>query len=220
MITDIVILLIIVVLAYIGWRRGLVMTVISFAMTLISLAVVWFLMGPATRLLENAPFLKPISDNITEKIVDPMQSAGNSIADAVGSLGLPAVAEELLIDKVSQNGDSVAVWQELSGTLFRMVLSAGLFLLLFSVVMILVIVIGNRLTGMLDHLPLLGLANRLAGLLVSLLLCLVVIHAIIYDAALISPVFPAVTDWIKGSAVLSWFYESEMWQGLLDTIFS
>lgn len=220
MITDIIILIIIVVMAWTGWRRGLLMSVLSFAMTLISLAAVWFLIGPASRLLEKLPLLEPLAAKIDDALIGPMQTAGGSVAEAVADLGLPPLAESLLTDRFTDTVTNETAWQELSALVFRMTLSAGLFLLLFVIVMVLVILIGSKLTKLMDHLPLLGTANRFAGLLINLLLIILVIHAIIYAAALLSPLWPAAGDLVQNSRILSWFYETELWQGLLDTIFS
>lgn len=220
MITDIIILILIVVMAWTGWRRGLLMSVLSFAMTLISLAAVWFLIGPASKLLEKLTVLDPLAEKIDEALIAPLQTAGGSVSEAVATLGLPPLAEELLTDRFNSSSLNETAWQELSALIFRMTLSAGLFLLLFVVVMILVIVIGSKLTYLMDRLPLIGAANRFAGLLINLLLIILVIHAIIYAAALLSPLWPAAGELVQNSLVLSWFYESELWQGLLDTIFS
>lgn len=220
MITDIIILIIIVVMAWTGWRRGLLMSVLSFAMTLISLAAVWFIIGPASRLLEKLPLLEPLAAKIDETLIAPLQTAGGSASEAVATLGLPPLAQALLTDKFTTDIVNEAAWQGLSALIFRMTLSAGLFLFLFVIVMILVIVIGSKLTYLMDKLPLIGAANRFAGLLINLLLIILVIHAIIYAAALLSPLWPAAGELVQNSRILSWFYESELWQGLLDTIFS
>src|SRR5690554_226058 len=131
MITDIIILILIVIMAWTGWRRGLLMSVLSFAMTLISLAAVWFLMGPASRLLEKLPLLEPLAAKIDDALIGPMQTAGGSVAEAVADLGLPPLAESLLTDRFTDTVTNETAWQELSALVFRMTLSAGLFLLLF-----------------------------------------------------------------------------------------
>ncbi len=220
MITDILILILIVIMAWIGWRRGLLMSVLSFAMTLISLAIVWFLMGPVSRIVEDQPILQPLAEKIDDAIVLPLQAAGGTVADSVSSLGLPPLAQSLLTDRFQNGVANEAAWQELSALIFRMTISAGIFLLLFVLAMIVVILIGSKLTRLMDHLPLLGTANRFAGLLINLLIVILVIHAIIYAAALLSPLWPDAGDLVQNSIILSWFYESELWQGLLDTIFS
>lgn len=220
MITDIIILILVVIMAWTGWRRGLLMSVLSFAMTLISLAAVWLLIGPASRLLEKLPLLDPLAEKIDEALILPLQTAGGSVSDAVSSLNLPPLAEALLTDRFKSGIANEAAWQELSSLAFRMTLSAGVFLLLFVIVMILVILIGSKLTRLMDNLPILGAANRFAGMLINLLLIILVIHAVIYAATLLSPLWPVSGDFVQNSRILTWFYESELWQGLLDTIFS
>ena len=220
MIIDLIILIFLIVMILVGWHRGLLLTLANLAATVFSLVLTWLLLDPVINLLESAPFMTPFADQITRRLVEPLQATSGSIRAAVGTLTLPPVLENLLLTKIPNPDSSVPQsWTDLSGQLFRFTLTAIVFILLFLAISFLIFWVSRALTKTMDKIPLIGFANHLGGLIGGLAFGLVIVHVLLLLCGLLAPWLTDLNKWLSGSILVNWFYEVNLLQRIMDTIY-
>lgn len=220
MVVDLIILVFLIVMILVGWHRGLLVTLAKLVATILSLVLTWLLLDPVINLLESAPFMTPFADQVTRRLVEPLQATSGSIRDAVGTLTLPPILEDLLLAKIPDPDSSVPQsWTDLSGQLFRFTLTAIVFILLFMIISFLIFWISRTLTKTMDKLPLIGFANHLGGLIGGLAFGLLIIHIALLLCGLLAPWLTDLNKWLSGSILVNWFYEVNLLQRIMDTIY-
>lgn len=220
MIVDLIILSFVILMVVSGWKQGLLLTIARLAATLLSLLAAWFLVIPLTRVLEEAPFLSPLARQMDNRLIVPMREAGNSLFEAILEMNLPRPLDIFFTGRFASQDNSLLQWTELSAAFFRLVLTGGLILLLFSLLILILFRIIRSTSQMVNALPLAGTINRLGGIAASLLLSLLALHITLLVIILVIPLFPELGRLIEQSMILRWFLEARLWHNLLDTIFS
>jgi uncharacterized membrane protein required for colicin V production len=221
MITDIIIIGFAIIIVFNGWRHGLLLTLLNLAVAMFSFLAAWLLMVPAAGLIEKAPFLSPLAVQIENRLLEPVQKSGSSLMESIAGLNLPEPLETLLIRRFpDSNGSFSDMWQEISASVFKTAVTAGIFILIFTILLIILYAIARKLSGLVNYIPLLGTANRMAGAIASLIILAAVLHIVLLALALVIPVFPSLEKLTEQSFIVNWFYDSESWHVLLDIIFS
>lgn len=221
MITDFIILAFALIIIFSGWRQGLLLTLLNLAVAMFSFLAAWILMVPAAGVLEKAPFLSPLAVQIENRLLEPVQKSGSSLLESIENLNLPQPLESLLIKRFPDSGGSFSeLWQEISESVFRTAVTAGIFIIIFIVLLIILYAIARKLSGFANYIPVLGTANRFGGAVASLIIFIAVLNIVLLSLALVIPIFPSLENLLENSFIVNWFYESEYWHNLLDIIFS
>lgn len=193
---DVVILIILVIAAWMGYAKGLIRSLIGLAGGLVSLLGTFILAKPlASALAKPLGVVAKISEKVQALIPMPEDLEGvRASIDGVAALyeflnnsHLPKGLEEGILNGVSDQiyhlGEGAfltmaeAVAQVIAAYIWQGIVFAVLWLILSVAV-----VWGSRLMlGILHRIPLIGTIDRVAGALVFLLLfCLIL--AVLYDA--------------------------------------
>ena len=193
---DIVVLAIFAVLAFLGFQRGFISSLIGFVGNIAALFLAWLLKGKAAAALDAQFQLIEKFGQSLAKIIPMPEDIGGRLAsfDALGSFytwlestPLPQSVRSQLINSMQENINSLAQAQyaTLLDTFAQVVASyllLGLtFLGLWLILGILINVVSKFLVSFVHHTPIIGTLDRLGGVAVNLVLAAVVL-SVLYGA--------------------------------------
>lgn len=221
MIADFIILILVLITIYSGWRRGLLFALFNLVFAIFSFVIAWLLMVPAARLIGRAPFLSPLAVQIGNRLLEPVLKSSNSLLENIINLNLPEPLKIFLVKRFPENSGSFSeLWQDISASVFRTAVTAGIFIVFFTLLFVFVHAMIRKLSGIANHIPVLGTANRVGGVLVNLVIFFVILNVLLFALAFVVPVSSSLENLLDKSYIVHWFYESEFWHKFLDIIFS
>lgn len=207
MLADLILIAIILINALIGFRRGLIDMLGRLLIFLVSLVLTLLLVSPLAAWLAGRPALEPLARKFADSILEPLRDTAPDIAAVVASFKLPPILENMLQEQMAgHSGDFSETFPALSASIFRFALVAALFVLFFALITILIHIISRSLTRVSDKVPVLGTANRLAGLATGSAFGLLQVVILLLLAGLTAAYFPAIGDFIENSRIAEFFY--------------
>lgn len=217
---DLILLAFFLIAALIGWRQGFFIILGRLLVLGVSLGLTFLVLTPLSLLLAWLPFLQGWAAALNEKVVRPLLPVAGSLRDAILSLPLPAVLQQILLSQFPAPDNPLSqLWPDLSQRLFRTALSALVFLMVLVAVSLVIRLAMNALTESLDHLPLLGTVNHLGGLAAGLAYALLLLLIALLLAGLVSPYFPGLVNWLQRSAILRTLYSVNFLYTIMSLFF-
>ncbi len=211
MLIDILIVLLVILNVITGYRRGLINMVGRLAVIVVSLFLTLLMLSPFSSWLSERPFMQPMEERISQPILEPLRTSDGDISSVIEGMNLPEAIERLLIEQMPEpDTDFTQAYPAFSAALFRLALMAAVFIFAFAVLTIGIHLLTRSLTAVSDKVPLLGLTNRLAGLVIGLAFALLQLTVLTVVLGLLSPYFPAVSHLISRSAILDWVYSTDL----------
>ncbi len=211
MLTDIIIVLLVILNAISGYRRGLFNMLGRLAVILVSLILTLLMLSPFSSWLSERPFMQPLEERISQPILEPLRTSEDNIGSVIENMNLPDAIEMLLMEQIpEQDEDFTQAYPEFSAALFRLALMAAVFIFAFAVLAIGIHLLTRSLTAVTDKVPLLGLTNRLAGLAVGLAFAGLQLTVLVVVLGLLSPYSATVSHLISRSAFLDWVYSTDL----------
>ncbi|HHW93529.1 MAG TPA: CvpA family protein [Clostridiaceae bacterium] len=214
---DVLIVLILLLFAWLGYRRGLLLTAVSFVSSLISILIAFLLVRPISRWLLNLGLFSGAMKDFSDKIHESAGSYPASIAPILEKLGMPESWTRRILQTPSTTGEAVidravtSVWQ--------LILSALVLVVVFLIIKLVLGLIARLLTPTLNGIPVIGWLNRSGGLVLGLawgIFTLWIVMMVLTSFSLMS--FP-IRHFIDGSKILAFISEKDIFRSLLDTIF-
>ena len=208
MLLDIIIAIIILINLLLGLKRGLLVMLGRLALLVLVVAITLILAGPLTDVLVKAPFLAPVSDKISQAVLEPLRDSAANIGMAIESFGIPKMLADLLQSMLPTPDNSVAqAFPQFSEALFKFFLQALVFILMFVIVVVVISLLTRMLTRAADKIAVVGTGNRLGGMLLGVLIGLFQASLILLFLGFLSPVWSTAASWISDSWAASRFYE-------------
>lgn len=198
-------------LVIVGLRDGFFEIVGRLLTTIVSLIATLLLIGPATRIINGIPFVSSLALKLSDGILAPLRKSMASIPEVIAGFNLPPLLEKLMMAELSTADPAGSVqFDNLAVLIARFTIKALLFLLLFATIAILIRMLTRFLTKLVDELPLIGLANRIAGLAAGLAYGLVLVSVFLLLIALAAPYFPKVIAAINSTFLLDYLYRNNL----------
>ena len=175
---DIAVIALIAVFAFIGYRKGLVKTLLNFAGVFIALIAAFYIASPLFSFVFDTFFSDRIHNGVNKAIVN---SAADTVTGAVaavpdyikkGAKALDINIEKVISDSDPESGVSFAedvaetITQKVARPIVTRLLAIILFIILFVLLRVLIKVIANAL-NLVARLPGLNLANRTLGAVIG-----------------------------------------------------
>lgn len=175
---DIAVIALIAVFAFIGYRKGLVKTLLNFAGVFIALIAAFYIASPLSSFVFDTFFIDRIHNGVNKAIVN---SAADTVTGAVaavpdyikkGAKALDINVEKVISDSDPESGVSFAedvaetITQKVARPVVTRLLAIILFIILFVLLRVLIKVIANAL-NLVARLPGLNLANRTLGAVIG-----------------------------------------------------
>lgn len=208
---DGILLAFLLVLLLLGLRDGFFEMLGRLLTTIVSLIVTLLLIGPATRIINGIPFISNLAMRLSDGILAPLRKSVAGIPEIIAGFHLPPFLEKLMVAELSTSSPAGSVrYENLSALIARFTLTALLFLLIFAATAILIRSLAHFLTRLVNELPILGLANRLAGGAAGLVYGLVLVSIVLLLLALAAPVFPRVIAAVEDTFLLDILYRQNL----------
>lgn len=206
-VVDLVMAGILLAAALIGFKRGLLNMLGQLFLLLLPLAAAIMMLGPTSAWLTRLPFLAGLRDRLAEPVLTPLLDSVTTAQEAIETFLLPPLLAVWLKTRLPDPASNLGgVLPEMGTVLFQYVLTGLAFLILFIVISLAVRAAASLLTRFSDGLSVLGLANRLGGLVVGLLTGGVLLAVLLLLAAVAAPWLPGLASLIDQSTVAGYFY--------------
>jgi len=223
---DYTIVIIIALFGLKGYIKGLINSVFSLAGYLIGILLAYLFSPKVTLLAMKKTKLGDAIANKLNEVIPAVSLIGNmnipdneaqsavSIMDKIPELK-NAIAENSMLKQLLSLTNTAAETGDLySGTVVTVndlivfnILKIIAFIVLFILVKLLVVIIGKIITGVLSSTPVLGTANRTAGMFIGFAIGIIICNVIFVIAI---PIFGSINiikvpETYMNSIVLSWF---------------
>ena len=156
MIYDIILVLFVIAMAYLGKRRGLIKTLVGFLSSVIASVLSYILTPYAVKMLKPTPFYKNLVSGLADKITPDKINESSALP-------------ENLSEAVKGAGDKA------SSVLAEHIAAIVIGIAVFFIIIVLLKVLAALLSGVFK-LPVLKQANSLGGFIFGFLLSLVLVY--------------------------------------------
>ncbi|MBQ9827646.1 MAG: CvpA family protein [Lachnospiraceae bacterium] len=202
---------------YIGFRKGLLLTVYSAGAMLIAIALAYILMPYGTKLLKQTGIYDVVYEKVNDAVNDVMGSGDTDNkgeqAEAIDSMEVPGYTKDVLHDnnnsKVYDMMESTGFRDYVDNSVTIMIMNAISALIIFLVIFIIIRIIGMFLKFLRD-VPIIHGVDRTGGMLLGFLRGMLILWIACVVIAMI-PTTPAgkyIFDQIEKSSVLTWIYDN------------
>ncbi|MBR0085061.1 MAG: CvpA family protein [Lachnospiraceae bacterium] len=212
----IIVLAIIGINMFIGWRRGFIKMIFRLIFVGAAIMLTIWLMPYGTKLLQKTPIYSTISDkiesNIDEKVPSAIDSKVSEQIEAINDLNLP----DFLKNKLIENNNATT-YEELgvnkfssyvAGYLTNLIMNAisAIFIFVLSCIILLMI---EHVLNAVAHLPVLRGFNKGAGLLLGIVVGLffVWVLGLVVTAIAGTSIGAQISAQINENSMLTWLYE-------------
>ena len=161
----VVVMIFIVVMAFVGWRKGFVKMALS-ALSVVLAIILMCVFGSMIR--DGVKNHTNIDEKLTNKIVQIINDhteIGDKTEDVIDKLHLPAIISDKLKDSA---GNITGNTRSVAAKLANMIVSIMVYVVLFIVILILEAIL-VKLMDLITKLPVIHQMNGLLGMVVSLL---------------------------------------------------
>lgn len=197
-----------------GWHKGLARTAVTMLSCIIALILTWQLYGYVADFLRVVGLQDRLAAGFQVNIEAPAAPGVTEAAAYVDGLFLPEALKSSIIGNNNYEAYmalGVSTFNEYVGVfLANIVVNAVALLAVFLISFILLRLVGRSLS-LVNHIPLIGLANRVLGMLASGVIGYFVIQLVMFVFTMMATgqnVFASLVLGIENSSVAVWFYHS------------
>lgn len=214
---DLIVILILVIFAVIGYKRGLIRSVITLCSSIVALVLSFVVYPAINMMLKLTPMYTSIYEGVFKKIeaIDfgkGIQSQGNAIVENITWL------PEFLTMQI-KNNNNTAMYELLGVKTIQEYISIYIANMIVSMIAILItwfllkVILGavlRMLGGIIEHLPVISSFNHGSGLIFGLLKGIVTISVIglIIPLFITLPAFQNISQSIEASILTKWMYDN------------
>ena len=197
-----------------GWKKGLVQTLVSMLSWVLAIVAAWQLYGFVADFLRTIGIQDKLALSFGPSLEVPVSPGVTEAAQYIESLFLPDALKSSMIG--NNNYEAYAAlgvnsFAEYVGVfLANMVVNAIAFLLVLIAAYILLRVLCKCLT-ILNHIPLIGTANQLLGLVSGAIVGYCVIQVVMFIFTMLATgqnIFATMVMGMEEGTVAAWFYHS------------
>lgn len=196
MIIDIIVIAIIALSAFLGYKKGLVSILVSFAGMIIAIVLAFILQGPVADFLYNTPIGSSIEQGVTKVIEENVQQENNNDNENFITKILNSKENSQDINKAAES---------LTKYILKGISFVGILILVFIICYILQMVL-----NLVFDLPLLNSVNRLGGIGLNIIKTLIKLWVLLAIISFISaiPIVKPVVDVINDSMLVKLLYDN------------
>ena len=215
MIIDIILIALIALGVFFGYKKGLVGILIGVASLILSIILAFVLQGPVSEYLYSTPVGTSIESKVTEFVNDTLSSENNENVDSEDN----TKKENDFFSKVIQDArNSEDTVKEASKNITMFILKGITFIGIFILVRIICYILQMILNIVFD-LPILHSVNKFGGMAINLVATLLKLWILLAAIQLISSVVAIdfITDLINQSYLTKLLYENNILLNILQT---
>lgn len=205
MILDIVLIAIVLLGAFIGYKRGFVKVIVKLSTFVLAIIVAFLLKNSVSEFIgESLGFNNTISSSIENKLGDLSKSEKEDANIPI----LEKTINEISKSAEEKKSEMITSWSNKIATFIVRGIS---FIAIFVVVSILMGIIGLIL-GTVVQLPVLNTLNGAIGAGIEVIIIMLWVLIILAIVSFISPLgaLSVVTDYINDSCITKWLYENNI----------
>ena len=223
-IADIVVILVILLFAYLGYRRGLLLGIYSIGAYFIAIFLGFVLRKPVVAFINKTPLPDKLYNNIYNRLLEYNTSkAGEGVVsskDYIESLKLPSLIENFLKKNIA-GGQSAfeSLAESISAKVTGFIITVLAFLVTFVIVLILMLIL-KRIFKTARELPVIKQVDSLGGILLGalegiLIVCIAVLFVYLFSSR---ESFAPVLESIEESKIAYFFFEKNFLAGILSRL--
>ena len=215
MIIDIIIIALIALGVFFGYKKGLVGILIGVASLILSIIVAFVLQGPVSEYLYSTPVGTSIESKVTEFVNDTLSSENNENVDSEDNTKKENDFFSKVIQDATNSEDTV---KEASKNITMFILKGITFIGIFILVRIICYILQMILNVVFD-LPILHSVNKFGGMAINLVATLLKLWILLAAIQLISSVVAIdfIINLINQSYLTKLLYENNILLNILQT---
>ena len=197
-----------------GWRKGLARTLVTMLSFVLAILLAWRLYGYVADFMRTLGLQEKIAEALGVGSQVPMQPGITEATSYIEGLFLPEALKKSMIGNNNYEAYAalgVETFRDYVGVfLANIVVNAIALLVVFVGSFILLKLLGRGLS-IVNHIPLIGLANRLLGMVASGVIGYFVIQLVMFVFTMMATgqnVFAGIVRAIEESSVAVWFYDT------------
>ncbi len=197
-----------------GWRKGLARTLVTMLSCIFAILLAWRLYGYVADFLRMIGLQDKIAEVFGANSQAPMQLGITEATSYIESLFLPKALKTSMIGNNNYEAYAalgVETFRDYVGVfLANIVVNAVALLTVFVGAFILLKLFGRSLS-IVNHIPLIGLANRIMGMVANGVIGYIVIQLVMFVFTMMATgqnVFAGIVQAIEDSTVAVWFYHA------------
>ena len=214
---DLIVILILIIFAIIGYKRGLIQSIITLCSSIVALVLSFIVYPIINMLLKLTPLYTSIYEGVFKKVegIDfgkGIQSQGNAIIENITWL------PKFLTMQIKNNNNTAmyellgvkTIQEYVSMYIANMIISMLAILITWFLLKVILVAVLRMLGSIIEHLPIISSFNHGGGLLFGLvkgILTLSVIGLII-PLFITLPVFQDISQSIESSGLTKWMYDN------------
>lgn len=207
MILDIIVLVLIITGAIIGYKKGLVGIMVGLVSMILAIILSLILQGPIADALYNNTGMGKV---IEQTVYNNLNSANNKEKEA-------NAGENIIIDNITNKATESLTSEQTAKTVTMFVLKGISFVIIFIIVTIICRILQSVL-NLVFNLPVLDIVNNFGGLGVGVIKALLKIYIVLAIISFIAPmnIIDPVIDMINTSTVTKILYQNNLFVSLLS----
>lgn len=215
MIIDIILIALIVLGVFFGYKKGMVGILVGVASLILSIILAFVLQGPVSEYLYSTPVGTSIESKVTEFVNDTLSSESNENADSEDNTKKENDFFSKVIQDATNSEDTV---KEASKNITMFILKGITFIGIFILVRIICYILQMILNVVFD-LPILHSVNKFGGMAINLVATLLKLWILLAAIQLISSVVAIdfITNLINQSYLTKLLYENNILLNILQT---
>ena len=215
MIIDIIIIALIALGVFFGYKKGLVGILIGVASLILSIILAFVLQGPVSEYLYSTPVGTSIESKVTEFVNDTLSSENNENVDSEDNTKKENDFFSKVIQDATNSEDTV---KEASKNITMFILKGITFIGIFILVRIICYILQMILNVVFD-LPILHSVNKFGGMAINLVATLLKLWILLAAIQLISSVVAIdfIINLINQSCLTKLLYENNILLNILQT---
>lgn len=215
MIIDIILIALIALGVFFGYKKGLVGILIGVASLILSIILAFVLQGPVSEYLYSTPVGTSIESKVTEFVNDTLSSENNENVDSEDNTKKENDFFSKVIQDATNSEDTV---KEASKNITMFILKGITFIGIFILVRIICYILQMILNIVFD-LPILHSVNKFGGMAINLVATLLKLWILLAATQLISSVVAIdfITNLINQSYLTKLLYENNILLNILQT---
>ncbi|MGI6530015.1 MAG: CvpA family protein [Clostridia bacterium] len=223
-IADIVVIVVILLFAFLGYRRGLLMGIYSIGAYFIAIFIGFLLRKPVVAFIYKTPLPDKVYNNVYARLVEHNVSKGQealaNTEDYIESLKLPSLIENFLKKNI-QTGEGAfeALAESISDKVTAFIVSVFAFLITFILVLIIMLVL-KRIIKFARELPVIKQVDSVGGVLLGVLEGILIVSVVllfIYMFSSRESLAPLVQK-IEESAIAKLFFEKNFLANIISKL--
>ncbi|NLZ99803.1 MAG: hypothetical protein GX924_02025 [Clostridiaceae bacterium] len=213
---DIIMVAIIVLMTIAGYRRGLLLSAVSFLSSLISIGIAFLFVRPLSLFLSSQGLFSSTMQNVSDRIYEAGRTSAVTIAPVLEEIGIPESWTRVILQ--TQTGSEADVVDYTAHAVWMLASAALALAIIYLFVRIILGFAARLLTPAIDGVPIVGWLNHLGGSVIGLLWGATVVALSIMVLVSLSGAVPSIAEWTKDSRIISLLAEKDIIRSLLDTI--